>query len=166
MILAQVNEKLLAAVTAQQRPSHMTQKTTQQQQCQPGSSKRPASPNTDHSESSHKHSKSFHTRDKINNENEPLPACAVCLSRELHSVPVVECDANKTWDLKYDTFAKRVNRTLVGKATGQRICSRWQCKDSCSDKHSHAHLCSGCRSSSHGAQSCPRAQKSQGNNPI
>jgi len=150
-ILAQANEKLLAAMTAQQHPSHMTQKTTQQQQRQPSSSKRPASPNTDHSESSHKCSKSFHTRDKINNENKPLPACAVCLSHKLHSVPVVECDTNKTWDLKYDMFAKQVNRTLIGKATGQHICSWWQRKDGCSDKHSHVHLCSGCGLSSHGA---------------
>jgi len=134
----QANEKLLVAMTSQQRPSHFTPKAAQQQQRQPSFSKHPVSPNTDLSESSHKRSKSFHTRDKTINENEPLPACTVCLSREMHSIPVVECDANKTWDLKHDTFAKRVNRTLISKSTGQRICSRWQRKDGCSDKHAHA----------------------------
>lgn len=165
VLASQANEKLLAAVTAQQHPTYSAQKATHQQ-CQPSFSKRPASPTTDHSESLHKRSKSFHTWEKTFNGNDPLPACAVCLSCEMHSVPVVECDASMTWDHKHDTFAKRINRTLVVKSTGQRLCSRWQRKDGCSDKHVHAHICSGCGSSAHGAQNCPQAQKSQGVNPI
>ncbi|KIM51837.1 hypothetical protein SCLCIDRAFT_142389 [Scleroderma citrinum Foug A] len=154
VLASQANEKLLVAITAQQRPTYLSQKTTHQQ-CQPSSSKRPASPITDHSESLHKRSKSFHTQEKTYSENDPLPACAVCLSCEMHSVPVIECNASTTWDHKHDVFVKQINKTLVVKSTGQRLCSQWQCKDGCSDKHAHAHLCSSCRSAAHGAQNCP-----------
>ena len=122
VLASQANEKLLAAITAQQRPTYLSQKTTHQQR-QPSSSKRPASPIMDHLESLHKRSKSFHTQEKTYSENNPLPACAVCLSCEMHSVPVVECDASTTWDHKHDVFAKWINKTLVVKSTGQRLCS-------------------------------------------
>ncbi|KAL4064866.1 hypothetical protein V8B97DRAFT_2025894 [Scleroderma yunnanense] len=44
--------------------------------------------------------------------------------------------------------------SLITKSTGQCLCVRWKCKDSCSDKHIHAHLCSGCRSSFHSTHQC------------
>ncbi|KIK99049.1 hypothetical protein PAXRUDRAFT_132850 [Paxillus rubicundulus Ve08.2h10] len=100
------------------------------------------------------------------NPNEPLPTCAVCLGIDPHTMPVVECLTDKTWDSKHETFSKQSNCTLISKATGQCICTHWQWCNSCSERHSHVHICSGCGSASHGAHCCPRAQKCPSSNSI
>jgi hypothetical protein len=85
-----------------------------------------------------------------------LPICAVCLSRRQH--PTVTCDADVTWDGKFKTFAKRVNKLIYVKESNAKICARWQ-RDDCTLKHPSQHICSGCGANSHGVQRCPRAQK-------
>ncbi|KIK87956.1 hypothetical protein PAXRUDRAFT_39788, partial [Paxillus rubicundulus Ve08.2h10] len=87
-----------------------------------------------------------------------LPACAVCLGREFHNKSVVYCAAEKTWDGKHETYAKQVEHKLYVKATNEQLCINWQRAEGCSDSHSLRHACSGCGSSLHGAQRCPRAQ--------
>jgi len=114
------------------------------------------------SHAQHKRQKSFRPTDKGAFNSDPLPPCAVCLSIEPHKEPVVECARERTWDGKFEAFAKRVLKTLVACTTNQRLCSRWQRRESCTDKHVHAHLCSGCGSATHGAFQCPRRQKHQG----
>ncbi|KAF9223168.1 hypothetical protein BS17DRAFT_706816, partial [Gyrodon lividus] len=43
---------------------------------------------------------------------------------------------------------------------GTTLCFDWQHSNGCkSISHSFKHECSGCRSKSHGAQSCPQGQK-------
>ncbi|KAL4063390.1 hypothetical protein V8B97DRAFT_1876847, partial [Scleroderma yunnanense] len=121
---------------------------------------------TDNTEAAYKHSKSFHSWDRNFSEGEPLPACAVCLSQKVHNTPVIEYDASKTWDNKHNTFTKHVNKTLISKSMDQCLCSHWQQKDGCLNKHSHTHLCLGCGSFTHRAQSCHRAQKIPGTNTI
>jgi len=87
----------------------------------------------------------------------PLSACAVCLGRHPHKV--IECKATKTWDNVADTLCSRVGK-LLNMRDGRAICSDWQRVAGCSDtSHDRRHFCSGCTSSSHGAQNCPRAQK-------
>ncbi|KAF8131386.1 hypothetical protein EV363DRAFT_1099987, partial [Boletus edulis] len=85
--------------------------------------------------------------------------CAVCLSTKPHTVPVAECDKDKTWDGKHETFAKQVNRQLITKANNQRLCMKWQRREGCINKQCFAHICSGCGTALHGAIQCPRAQR-------
>ena len=87
-----------------------------------------------------------------------LPACAICLGRFSHRV--FECDTPTTWDGLHQTIAKRVRGELLLCQDNQPLCADWQHKRSCTSKrHDRHHLCSGCGQTSHGAQTCPRAQK-------
>ncbi|KAG2121742.1 hypothetical protein DEU56DRAFT_746478 [Suillus clintonianus] len=86
-----------------------------------------------------------------------LSACAVCLGRHPHRI--VECKATKTWDNAADTICTRVSKVLTMR-DGRPICSDWQRVAGCSDTtHDKRHFCSGCAASSHGVQTCARAQK-------
>ncbi|KAG2029021.1 hypothetical protein BDR03DRAFT_881993, partial [Suillus americanus] len=83
--------------------------------------------------------------------------CAVCLGRNLHCV--IECNATLTWDGKHDTIFERIHKALWTK-DGQQLCTAWQREEGRdSTKHDNHHTCSGCGATTHGAQSCPRAQK-------
>ncbi|KAN0084359.1 hypothetical protein V8E55_007863 [Tylopilus felleus] len=117
-------------------------------------------------QSQHKRLRSFRLPEKPTVENKTLPPCAVCLGIDPHEHPIVECIKDHTWDGKHETFSKRVNHTLVAKFTNQRLCSRWQCEESCTDSHPQAHLCSGCGSATHGAFLCPRVQKRPSANSL
>ena len=181
----QATDKLLATVAAMQAsgnvhhqapsthahapfqqnfPPHSTSTSTYHNR-QPSSSKRAASPDPNSSQPGHKRNRSFRNQDS-SSPNDPLPPCAVCGSIDPHTMPVVECPAEKTWDGKHDTFAKRSNRTLVVKTTGQRICPRWQRREGCFECHTLAHICSGCGSASHGIFRCPRTQKTPSANSL
>ncbi|KAH7910922.1 hypothetical protein BJ138DRAFT_990927, partial [Hygrophoropsis aurantiaca] len=85
-----------------------------------------------------------------------LSACATCLGRHAHKIQ--DCDAPKTWDQQHNTLAHRRNKQLSFR-DGRPLCIDWQCPKGCtSPTHDDRHLCSGCGSTSHGAQRCPRAQ--------
>ena len=87
-----------------------------------------------------------------------LPACAICLGRFSHRV--IECDSSTTWDGLHQTIAKRVRGELLLRQDNQPLCADWQHKRGCTSKrHDKRHICSGCGQTSHGAQTCPRAQK-------
>ncbi|KAL4066381.1 hypothetical protein V8B97DRAFT_2025516 [Scleroderma yunnanense] len=124
----EVNQWLIMVMNSQQRAG-TTHLNTPTNYHTPSTSKHSALPSAEQAEPSHKH----------NN-------CT------LHSAPVVECKADRTWDKKHKTFSKWLNRFLITKRTRQHLCSRWQHKDGCADKHTLSHLCSGCGSSSHGTQ--------------
>jgi hypothetical protein len=131
--------------------------------------KRPGPSSPEAADRSHKRSKSFRTGETpatADKPSSPLPTCAVCLGCDAHTMPVVYCPAEKTWDGKHDTYAKRVERKLYAKLTGQQLCTNWQRAEGCSDKHNPAHSCSGCSSTHHGAQGCPRAQRRPGANSL
>ncbi|KAF8833951.1 hypothetical protein BDN67DRAFT_862885, partial [Paxillus ammoniavirescens] len=83
--------------------------------------------------------------------------CPVCLGRHPHRI--IDCRATKTWDDVFDTLCTHINRALVMRDK-RPICNDWQRETKCSStSHDGHHICSGCGASSHGAQTCPRAQK-------
>jgi hypothetical protein len=87
-----------------------------------------------------------------------LPACTICLGR--HSHRVIECDSTTTWDGQHQSIAKCVHGELLLRQDNQPLCADWQHKRSCSSRqHDKRHIFSGCGQASHGAQTCPRAQK-------
>lgn len=87
----------------------------------------------------------------------PLSACTLCLGRHPHNI--ARCDATSLWD-GTATFCKWNDKGRLLHRDGTVLCSEWQLPRGCkSSSHTQAHLCSGCGSSSHGAQDCSRAQK-------
>jgi hypothetical protein len=87
----------------------------------------------------------------------PLSACTLCLGRHPHNI--ARCDATSLWD-GTSLFCKWNDKGRLLHRDGAVLCSEWQLPRSCrSSSHPQAHLCSGCGSSNHGAQDCPRAQK-------
>ncbi|KAG1893532.1 uncharacterized protein F5891DRAFT_891137, partial [Suillus fuscotomentosus] len=79
--------------------------------------------------------------------------CAVCLGRHNHSF--IECPADRLWDNFYPTVSKRVAKQLLIRSSDKPLCMDWQQGKSCPARsHDEKHLCSGCLSLSHGAQSC------------
>jgi len=91
-------------------------------------------------------------------------ACAVCLGRHPHRI--VECEAKMLWDSSHPSLAIRSNKILAMR-DGRPICGDWQRVSSCpSSRHDNRHICSGCASSSHGAQNCSRAQKIPGSHSL
>ena len=86
-----------------------------------------------------------------------LSACAVCLGRHPHKI--VDCTSSRLWDNSQPALAIRSNKVLSMR-DGKPICGEWQRAAGCHNtSHDFRHICSGCTSSSHGAQECPRAQK-------
>ena len=84
-------------------------------------------------------------------------ACAVCLGRHPHKI--VDCVAPSLWDNSHPALAIRSNK-ILSMRDGRPICGDWQRLSGCnSARHDNRHLCSGCGSTAHGAQGCPRAQK-------
>lgn len=87
----------------------------------------------------------------------PLLACTLCLGRHPHNI--TRCDATALWD-GTSLFCKWNDKGRLLHRDGNVLCSEWQLSRGCkSTTHLQAHLCSGCGSSNHGAQDCPRAQK-------
>ena len=87
----------------------------------------------------------------------PLSACTLCLGRHPHNIG--RCDTTALWD-NTSLFCKWNDRGRLLHRDGTVLCSEWQLSRGCkSTSHPQGHLCSGCESSSHGAQECPRAQK-------
>ena len=95
-----------------------------------------------------------------------LPVCAVCLSREIHKSWVINCTATLTWDKQFQTLCTHSNTLLITRDGNQPICAKWQREGGCKDKHPALHTCSGCGADSHGANSCPRAQRATPSNPL
>ena len=84
-------------------------------------------------------------------------ACAVCLGHHPHKI--VECASTMLWDNSLPCLAVCSNK-LLSMRDGKSVCSDWQRHSICSSStHDVCHFCSGCASSSHGAQECPQAQK-------
>ncbi|KAG1853196.1 hypothetical protein DFJ58DRAFT_660954, partial [Suillus subalutaceus] len=83
--------------------------------------------------------------------------CAVCLGHNSHSF--IDCTADRIWDNTFPALATRVNKQLLLRNSDKPLCVDWQCSRGCSShSHDERHVCSGCLSSTHGAQVCPRAQ--------
>jgi hypothetical protein len=84
-----------------------------------------------------------------------LSACALCLGRHPHRVS--ECRATQTWDGK-TTYCTRDHKGQLINPRSQTLCLDWQRPRGCTrGDHAARHKCSGCRSKSHGAQTCPCA---------
>ncbi|KAF8465633.1 hypothetical protein DFH94DRAFT_639669, partial [Russula ochroleuca] len=83
--------------------------------------------------------------------------CAACLGRHEHTF--AKCDGHRLWDGSSGAARKHGLGKLVG-TDGSPLCYDWQLPRGCqSTSHPEKHRCSGCGRSSHGAQSCPRAEK-------
>ncbi|KAG2082664.1 uncharacterized protein F5147DRAFT_590319, partial [Suillus discolor] len=91
--------------------------------------------------------------------------CAVCLGRTSHNF--IECTAVRLWDSSFPAVATRVNKQLLLRSSDKPLCVDWQRARGCSS-HSHGerHVCSGCLSTSHGAQLCPHAQTTASSHTI
>ena len=88
---------------------------------------------------------------------QPRSACSVCLGRFAHLIS--KCESNELWDGSETHCRRAADGRLVSKK-GVTLCSDWQRPQGCkSTGHTLHHLCSGCGSSDHGAQECPRAEK-------
>lgn len=90
--------------------------------------------------------------------NRASAVCAVCLGCHGHSF--IECTAKRLWDNNFTALATRNNKSLLLRNSDKPLCVDWQRAKSCtSHQHDERHVCSGCLSTSHGAQMCSRAQK-------
>ena len=89
--------------------------------------------------------------------NRALSACTICLGRHPHNI--FNCASATLWDGSPARGQKNSQGRLVNPA-GSILCSDWQRPNGCSSStHNSCHECSGCGKPSHGAQSCPQAQK-------
>jgi hypothetical protein len=85
-------------------------------------------------------------------------ACAICLGRQEHDY--AKCVKEKLWDGTTNSYATRGEDRKLTSVTGNSLCFQWQLTKGCSKStHLEKHRCSGCGSSSHGAQKCPRAER-------
>lgn len=85
-------------------------------------------------------------------------ACAICLGRHRHSIST--CIADRFWDGSGRARCSRNGSGQIVTPENQVLCIDWQRPDGCqSTTHDVRHECSGCGKKSHGAQTCPRAEK-------
>ena len=104
------------------------------------------------------------SRDASKGTKFPCSACSVCLGR--HSHLIHKCENGSLWDGS-DTFCHRGTEGQLILKKGTTICSDWQCPLGCkASGHAAHHMCSGCGSTNHGAQGCPRAEKAQSAHSI
>ena len=83
--------------------------------------------------------------------------CMVCLGRHEHFF--AKCEETKLWNDSAATARKNEQGCFTA-ANGQHLCFNWQLSRSCtSTAHADRHKCLSCRSSDHGAQNCPQAEK-------
>lgn len=86
-----------------------------------------------------------------------LSACTLCLGRQPHNI--FKCASDTLWDGSKAHCKRNENMRLVNPA-GTVLCTDWQRPGGCSStSHDSKHECSGCGKLTHGAQTCPRAQK-------
>lgn len=99
-------------------------------------------------------------RRSTENETFPLSVCPICLSRRRH--PIRKCQAPVLWNGKQKTRCLRADDGRIVCVDGRTLCSNWNQTIGCKDRSSrHIHECSGCGESSHGAQDCSLAQKTE-----
>ncbi|OAX30835.1 hypothetical protein K503DRAFT_704744, partial [Rhizopogon vinicolor AM-OR11-026] len=56
-------------------------------------------------------------------------------------------------------LTKQANKQLVWRSSNKPVCIDWQRTCGCTNQsHNKRHLCTGCLSTGHGAQFCPRSQ--------
>jgi hypothetical protein len=85
-------------------------------------------------------------------------ACAICLGRFSHDIQ--RCDSRNLWDKTTPAHSRRAQDGRIISANGLPLCYRWQRPGSClAENHDSAHICSGCGDKDHGAQTCPRGEK-------
>ncbi|KIY62774.1 hypothetical protein CYLTODRAFT_318226, partial [Cylindrobasidium torrendii FP15055 ss-10] len=77
--------------------------------------------------------------------------CVICLTPHRD---IMVCNRS-TLGSGSPTLVRRDGQRLVWK-TGGNVCLAWQLEGKQCTQH---HMCSGCKSTSHGASRCPRASK-------
>ena len=83
--------------------------------------------------------------------------CAVCLGRHEHFF--AKCEETRLWNGSA-AAAQKNKQGHFAAVNSQHLCFDWQLPRGCaSTSHTDRHICSGCGSSDHGAQSCPLAEK-------
>ena len=115
------------------------------------------SSNGAHRESPHpstdaKPSQNRTARDGAHNKS----ACPSCLGRHPHDIN--NCSVELLWD-GTPAYARRTPEGRLVDPVRDILCHDWQKPQGCSRPHNNAkHACSGCGSTYHGAQKCPKAQ--------
>ena len=91
-------------------------------------------------------------------------ACPSCLGRHPHNIN--NCITQYLWD-GTPAHARRTPEGRLIDPAGDILCHDWQKPQGCSRPHNNAkHACSGCGSTSHGAQKCPKGEPRSGSNAI
>ncbi|KAF8126028.1 hypothetical protein EV363DRAFT_1174852 [Boletus edulis] len=95
-------------------------------------------------------------RSKATGERATKSVCPKCLGRNPHRI--LECNSPTLWS-GGKCFVTRTNEGRLVDPKGEVLCTDWQRPNGCSLVHRSAkHNCSGCGSSTHGAQACDLAQ--------
>jgi len=104
-------------------------------------------------------------RNDSEHSTHPLSACPICLSRKAHQIR--KCQETTLWDGRNKARCSRTEDGRIVDGRGRTLCSNWNQKIGCKDKSTrHLHKCSGCGDTSHGAQQCSLAEKTQPTNPT
>ncbi|KAJ3806340.1 hypothetical protein F5876DRAFT_21931, partial [Lentinula aff. lateritia] len=88
--------------------------------------------------------------------------CHRCLGRDKHDVR--HCSHTSIWNGKHGVMCHWNKQGFLeitdGTNAGQELCADWQRPNGCtSQAHPEKHRCSGCMSTSHGANSCPEGEQ-------
>jgi hypothetical protein len=90
---------------------------------------------------------------------------AICLGWNHHSF--VECSADHLWNNSHSAVSKCINHQLLIRSSDKPLCIDWQCGQGCTTcSHDEHNLCSGCLSTSHGAQYCTQVQAVSPSMPL
>ena len=90
--------------------------------------------------------------------------CPACLGHHPHDVN--NCTIQYLWDGS-PAYTRRAPDGRLIDPTGDILCHDWQKPQGCSRPHnSSKHACSGCSSTSHSAQKCPKVQLRNGNDAV
>lgn len=125
----------------------------------------PGRPRSSRSWSPKDASKPRFRRPSSEQETNSLSACPICLSRKRH--PIRKCQATSLWNGQRKSRCTRTEDGRIVDVDGRTLCSNWNQTIGCKDQRSnHVHECLGCRESTHRAQNCSLAEKTQTPDPA
>ena len=93
--------------------------------------------------------------------NKPPPVCPKCLGRHNDRLDHLPCNSSSLWDNSSPSHCSCNQQGCLLNMSGRALCWDFQCPRGCSGQ-GHNHECSGCGDPTHGAQECPRRQRTAG----
>jgi hypothetical protein len=112
-----------------------------------------------HDDVDHNHGGGKRRDFRLPTESRSPSVCGLCGGR--HDSPH-NCKRTRTWDGKHECACFRNNGNQLELRTKAPFCFNFNLPKGCTSAypgHLDRHICSLCSETSHGAQSCPRAQK-------